>query len=380
MLCIKVDEFELKMVKMNTVKGDLNKIYYDLSSPSAFSGLSAVYKQAKKQRPNLKRKDVEEYMLSQDTYTLHKPARHYFPRNRVVASGIDSDWQADLCDVQSLKKYNDNVSYLLTVIDVLSKHGWAVPIPQKTPEMVKKAFMTILKQSMRHPGRLFTDQGKEFVGKIFKTFLEGEGILHLTSRDPNVKASVVERYNRTLKSRIWKYLSHHNTHRYIDAVPHLVNAINHSYQRMIKMRPVDVTAENEAEVWQTLYGKMKEKSRKEPKFHVGEKVRIGKYKHIFEKGYLPNYTEEVFEISQVVHRIPTVYRLKDYNGEPIEGVFYGYELVKVIKDETEEHYKIEKVLKTRTKKGVKEVFVKWKGYPNKFNQWIPQAEIVELLQ
>ena len=356
----------------------LDKVYYGCDSPAAFTGVSVVYREAKRHDPKIKYSDVVEYMQKQDTYTLHKPIQHNFSRNRVVATGIDSHWQADLCDMKSLRKYNDSVGYLLTVIDVLSKTGWAVPTKVKTPEAVRDAFASILTESGRIPAYLFTDCGKEFIGSPFQKFLKLNGIEHITSRDPNVKASVAERYNRTLKTRIWKYMTKNNSNRYIDDLQKIVTGINHSFHRMIKMRPVDVCTKNENEVWQNLYGDTVKRS-KDFKFSVADKVRISKYKHVFEKGYLPNFTEEIFEIAECIARQPPVYRLKDLNGDPIEGVFYDQELVKVIKDDEDEVYKIEKVLKTRTIRGIKELFVKWKGYPNKFNQWIPQTDVVSVM-
>jgi len=363
-----------------------NEVYYDLDSPAAYSGLSPVYKEAKRRDASIRQADVEKFMQAQDTYTLHKPVRRHFPRNRVVAIGIDSDWQADLCDMQSIREHNDDVGYLLTVIDVLSKTAWAVPTSSKSPETVKKAFAGILAHSGRQPDRLYTDQGKEFVGKAFQTFLERNFIQHITSKDPEVKAAVAERYNRTLKTRIWKYMTGNSTNRYIDVLPKIVHAINHSYHRMIKMRPVDVNRSNEAQVWENLYGvplhpdsfgprSSSGRSAGGAKFRLGDQVRISKHKHVFEKGYLPNFTEEIFTISKCVERKPRVYHLMDQAGETIDGTFYEPELVKVIKDEDAVH-KIEKVLKTRTRKGVKEVLVKWLGYPNKFNQWIPKSDLV----
>ena len=354
----------------------LDKLYYDPSSPTAFTGLSAIYKEARKRNSKITKRDVSDYLERQDTYTLHKPVRRKFPRNKVVAIGLDTDWQGDLCEIRSLKKHNDGVAYLLTVIDVLSKHSWVQPTTNKTPEAVKEAFATILERSGRKPWRFFTDNGKEFVGKPFKGFLERQDIQQLTSRDPNMKASVAEHYNRTLKTRIWKYLTKNNTHRYIDALQKIVDSINKSYHRSIKMRPIDVNISNEVEVWNRLYKSKKSDTAPEFKFQVNDKVRISKHKHVFEKGYLPNFTEEIFVVAECVARDPPVYHLKDSDGEAIEGVFYEHELVKTINEE--ELFKIERIIETRKRKGQIEVLVKWKGYPKKFNQWIPEKELVSV--
>ncbi len=350
----------------------LENVYYDVSSPACYAGIKAVLREAKRYDPSIRIQDVKEFMEKQDTYTLHKPVRRKFLRNRVVATGIDSDWQADLCDMQALRKYNDNVAYLLTVIDVLSKHAWARPTTSKTPAAVRDAFAIILVESQRKPQCLYTDQGKEFLGKPFQQFLKHHWVQHITSNSPDVKASVAERYNRTLKTRLWKYMTKNNTQRYIDDLQAIVDSINGSYHRMIKRRPIDVMHKNETEVWETLYA---DSNHGQPsfKFKVGDQVRISKYKHIFEKGYLPNFTQEIFTIRERISRNPPVYRLKDYNSDPIEGVFYEQELVKTIKED--DVYKIEKILQHRTRRGVKEFYVKWLGYPNSFNQWIPERDL-----
>ncbi len=109
------------------------------------------------------------------------------------------------------------------------------------------------------------------------------------------------------------------------------------------------------------------------KFDIGDKVRIAQHKHVFKKGYLPNFTEEIFTIVECLARHPPVYKVKDWNGDPIIGIFYQWELVKFVKPD--EIDTIEEVLKTRKHKGVTEHFVKWLGYPDKFNQWIKQSDL-----
>ena len=349
----------------------LHDVYFNLSSPACFSGLNKVLTEARKRDPSITLEDVKTFLEKQDTYTLHKPVQRKFPRNKTIAVGIDSDWQADLCEMKSVKKFNDGFTYILTVIDVLSKYAWAEPIPNKKPESVVEAFKKILKESGRKPWRLLTDKGNEFRGKPFQDFVAGQNIKYLQSESPDIKASVAERYNRTLKARLWKYFTQSASLRYIEALPKLVTAINHSYHRSIKCRPVDVTLENEQEIWERLYGQ----KLPEPdfKFNIGDKVRIAQYKHVFKKGYLPNFTQEIFTVVKQLGRYPPVYQIEDLNSEAITGIFYEHELVKVVKPE--EIYKIEKIIKTRKRKGETEHFVKWLGYPSKFNQWINQSDL-----
>ena len=111
------------------------------------------------------------------------------------------------------------------------------------------------------------------------------------------------------------------------------------------------------------------------KLKVDDTVRISKYKNIFAKGYTPNWTEEVFIVTEIIPRIPAVYRIKDLNNETVEGVFYESELQKVIKED--DVYKVDQILKKRKRNGGTEFFVSWLGYPDSFNSWIKQSDILK---
>jgi hypothetical protein len=240
----------------------------------------------------------------------------------------------------------------------------------KTADETVRAFGKIFK--VRKPQKLQTDKGKEFynskVQKLFKEFN-----IHHFSTNSNVKASVVERFNRTLKEKMWRYFSEVGTNKWIDVIDELVDNYNNSYHRSIKMKPVDASKDiNEDIVRKNLYGTMTIENKK-PKFKVGDKVRISKWKSIFSKGYLQNYTTELFTISKVLHTNPLTYKIKDLNDEEVEGIFYEPELVKY--DKQDEDYEVEKILKTRTKNGKKEYFVKWKSYGHEFNSWIPAENL-----
>ena len=155
------------------------------------------------------------------------------------------------------------------------------------------------------------------------------------------KASIVERLIRTLKTKMWRYFTAKKTMRYVDMLPDMVHSYNHSVHRSIKTKPVDVTAENEKKVWHTLYDHDPVKNVKY-KFKIGDQVRISKMKRTFEKGYLPNFSKEIFTISKQIPR-DAVYKLKDLDGEELKGTFYEKELQKIIKEDYV--YEIEKILK-----------------------------------
>ena len=352
----------------------LASIYLDPSQPASFGGLDAVYRAVKEKAKNkISRKQVRDWLSQQDVYTLHKPARRRYKRSRVIVPGIDAQFQADLVDLQNLSRYNKGYKYLLTCIDIFSKYAWVLPLKSKQGQELVKAFQKILSTG-RKPSKLQTDLGTEFLNRVFQTYLRDNNIDFFTVNS-GLKASVVECFNRTFKNKMYKYFTAKNTLTYINVLPQLVSSYNNTYHRSIKMKPSEVTKANETKVWDTLYGNDVEK-RVRFKFQVGDRVRISKVKRMFEKSYLPNFTEEMFTVYKRMARQVPVYKLKDDAGEILDGTFYEPELQKIIKNG--DVYRVEKILRKRERKGIVEYFVKWKGYPDKFNSWIAESNISKL--
>ena len=336
----------------------LASIYLDPSHPASFGGLDAVYRAVKENgKSKISRKQVQDWLSQQDVYTLHKPARRHYKRSRVIVPGINAQFQADLVDVQRLSRYNKGYKYLLTCIDIFSKYAWVVPLKTKQGQELVKAFKNIL-SSRRKPIKLQTEQGTEFLNSVFQKFLRDNDIDFFTVNS-GLKASVVERFNRTFKNLMYKYFTAKNTLAYVDVLPQLIKSYNNTYHRSIKMKPSQVTKANEAKVWDTLYGSDVQK-RVRFKFQVGDRVRISKVKRSFEKSYLPNFTEEMFTIYKRFARQVPVYKLKDDAGEISDGTFYEPELQKVIKND--DVYRVENVFRKRKRNGKVEYLVRWKGY------------------
>ena len=176
------------------------------------------------------------------------------------------------------------------------------------------------------------------------------------------KSVVAERFIKTLKSKIYKYMTSISKTVYIDKLDDIVDKYNNTYHTKIKMKPIDVKDN-------TYINTSKEINNKDPKFKVGARVRISKYKNIFAKGYMPSWSEEVFFIKKVKNTVPWTYVINDLNGEEIIGTFYEKELQKT----NQEEFRIEKVIR---RKGDK-LYVKWKGYDNSFNNWIDKANLVQ---
>ena len=143
-------------------------------------------------------------------YTLHKPRRKRFPTAPVVVYGIDEQWAADLVEVQKLARYNKGMRYLLTVIDVFSKYAWVRPLPNKTGKEVQKGFASIFKEG-RKPASIQTDDGKEFYNAVVSEFFKRNNV-HRFSTLGDTKANVAERFNRTLKERLYRFFLRQTTH------------------------------------------------------------------------------------------------------------------------------------------------------------------------
>ena len=247
-----------------------------------------------------------------------------------------------------------------------------VPIKSKTGPVLVEAFKVIL-SSGRKPHKIMTDQGTEFFNKSFQTLLKNEDI-HLFNTFNETKASIVERVIRTFKTKMWRYFTAKKTMRYLDMLPDLAYSYNHNKHRSIERPPALVNSENEDEVFCTLYRNVSDNVQPvKCKFKTSDQVRMSKIKRKFEKGYLPNYSKEIFTVSKKVPRNPPVYKLKDYDGEELKGTFYDKELQKVIKHD--DMYEVEKILKKRGKGKNVKYLVKWSGYSDKFNSWVSASEI-----
>ena len=293
---------------------------------------------------------------------------------KVTVFGPDEQWAADLVDVQKLKKFNKGVNYLLTVVDVFSKTAWVVPMKQKTGPQTAAALEKLFKTSKRRPRQLQTDDGKEFYNKHVTKVLKEGNVRHFSTAG-DTKASVVERFNRTFKQRLYRYMTTYNTASYLKALPALVKGYNASFHRSIGMAPDAVNLENAKEVWERLYGtKKNRKKAKRPLLKVGDKVRLNEKHRPFQKGYLPGWTEEVFVVSHVrLDGNVIVYKIAEWDDTPIKGTFYQEDLQKVTTAD-DDLFRIDSVVKRKKDT----LLVRWKGWPAKYDSWIDKKDLVPL--
>ena len=184
---------------------------------------------------------------------------------------------------------------------------------------MKESDRSEAKSKGRKPNKIWVDKRSEFYNSSFKKWLK-DNDLEMYSTHNEGKSVAAERFIRTLKNKIYKYMT--SIHDFnIDKLDDIVDEYNNTYHRTIKMKPIDVKDN-------TYIDFEKEVNDRDPKFKVGDHVRISKYKNIFAKGYTPNWSEEVFVISKIENRVPWAYVINDLNGKEITGTFYEKELQK----------------------------------------------------
>lgn len=300
---------------------------------------------------------------------IHKSARKNFVRRPVILKGIDDLWQADLIDIQTFENVNGGYRYILVVIDTFSKFAWAIPVKTKTKIEITKSFEHVLKKSRRVPVNLQTDLGTEFYNDTFRKLITSCKINHYSTYSTK-KASIVERLIKTLKHKLYKYFSCNGSYKWVGKpLESIMHSYNNSVHRITKYKPTDVNKHNESTVLTNIKDSQKTIKVRKNKFNLGDYVRISKYKGIFQKGYTPNWSTEIFNVSKVNATNPITYEIIDQRKQPILGTFYEEELQKT---KYPDIYLVEKVLK---KKGNK-LFVKWLGLSNSENSWIDKKSVV----
>lgn len=332
----------------------LSSAYYDLESGVGFAGLSALQRYGKQQ--GILPSETKKWLMKQKHYKKFKPQRKTIKRRSTYVDGLDEQWQADLIDVQKYSRWNRGYRYILICIDILSRYVWATPLKSKDYMDVLQGFKKIVSGTERKPLVLQTDQGTEFVGVHFQSFLKHLGVRHFYTSQ-STKSSIVERVIRTIMGKIWQAMENRGAEKkWTDLLPKAVKGYNNSFHRSIGVAPNKVSVNNSQEVWRYLFRGGKKKQPKEsdqpiitidsakavvkkkkkikPAFSVGDKVWIydkKASKNAFQKGYKSKWlTDQVFTIHLVNDKTrPFTYRLHNAEGKLVPGQFYKEQLQKI---------------------------------------------------
>ncbi len=264
---------------------DLKTNYTNAGHPIAFSGINNVYDYYK----GLLSKDtIKNILSSAESYTLHREY-HKGQRNPSYSHFKRNQFQMDLVDIQELAPFNDNIRYLLAVIDTFTRYAWVRLLKDKRGDTVLQAFKSILQSAGGNPRTIVTDRGTEFFNKQFQAFCEQNNI-KLYTPDSSIHAAYIERFNRSLQSLIYKYMSENETHRFIDKTNpdgtltnvfhNLMQTYNNRKHRMIGTSPF--IAENDPSVHLDMRLRMSKYyeniKKKNKTLNIGDTVRIAKQK------------------------------------------------------------------------------------------------------
>lgn len=356
----------------------LRKLYYNIESPASFSSAERLYAEAKQFDKSIKLDDVKKFLSGELTFTLHRRVVRKFKRNPVVASRHGEQGQADLIDIQKYKKENNNISFILTVIDVFSKFAHAIPLKSKSAADVANAFKALFKTY--RPLSIQKDEDKEFTCKAVQTVFKQHLVKWFLAKNEKIKCAVVERFQRTIMTRINKYLTSKGTHSFVDLLPKFLTAYNNSYHRSIKTSPLLAVLAPAELIFKNLYGFENERALlrnlyAKPKVSEGVPVRVAANKSRFAKGYSQNFTDEIYTIDKAMTGVNRpVYRLKDHKDKVIKGNFYPDEIQQI---EKKDLYRVQ-VLAERKRGRGKQYLVHYENFPDSDNEWIPASRLRDI--
>lgn len=305
----------------------LEQLYSSAGSPAALSSAVRLYDIARKRGYDGTLSDVREFLETKPSYTKHRKARRKFPRNRVECRDINSVWMFDLADYSRLAKWNDKVKFLFHLVDCVSKKGYVIAQKNKTAEVTLDSFKQVVLKAGVVCEFAYTDKGTEWT-KITK-YLNENSKIHAFAQDPIIKSSLAERFVRTIKDLIYRYLTENKTLRYIDSLQLIVDTYNSRKHRSIGMSPNEVSRLNVAEVKRKLYPPIKLKLPLKFRFKIGDFVRVQVQYSPFNKGSYGTYSDDLYIIKSQLPRVPVCYEITHIrSGDDVAGVFYENELTR----------------------------------------------------
>lgn len=308
------------------MKRVLERSYYDKAYKTSYTSKSALIKNFKHKFPA---KDIAEWSDKQKNITRFSPAVKKFRRQQVFAHKFDSIWMIDLADMQKFAKFNKNYKYFAVLTCCLSRFTYTFKLKSKKSDEVIEQLKKMFKK--KKPSlALASDAGGEFCSRRYIEFLKSEGIQDWKMRNQESKATLAEARIKLIKSRIYKYLAANDTKKWIDFLDHAVRNVNETFTKNINMSPSEAISDlkNEKLIFLRLYSNKIGLPTKREALKEGDQVRISHYKTIFRKGFLENFTDEIFSLKKVVHRDNNInlLQLEDKKGETINGLFYPREI------------------------------------------------------
>ena len=302
---------------------------------------------------------------------VHKPVIRNFKRRKVITKSPNETWAADLVDMNDQLDQNDGYRYMLNVIDIYSRFAWIVPMKTKTADSTLDAFKEVVKSAKTTPKNYWVDEGKEFYNSKMEKYNEIHNINMYSTFGPH-KSAMIERFNRTIKEKMYYYFTESDNNNWVNEIANLLKTYNNTVHSSTNQKPIDRIKNTDKEAIKDNiedYKEDKSEKVKTAKYKVGDLVRTTYVKKVFDKGYKPKWSQEIYRIVKIAKTNPVTYIIEDLLKEKIKGKMYEQEIQKT-KQEVGGLTLIEKVLETK-KQGKKTMqLVKWLGYPEKFNSWV----------
>ena len=353
------------------------RAYRQPGHPVAFSAPDNVAKHF-----GISKKKAKEYLEHNESYTLHREFKQPPFYNPYYVRRRREQVQGDLIDVSRLSRENDDVKFLLLLIDIMTKKVWVLPLKSKSAAHMKTAMEGWLDSLVTKPKIFKTDKGTEFTNRQVQGLLRSKNV-EWQHAYGTLKACIAERANKSLQILLYKYMTEAETVRYIDKLASLVQTYNKRGHRTLKgMTPEEADLpQNEARVqaiFQQKYLKAASHRRHRLPFSVGDLVRIKTDPRKISsssRAYAIQFHGEYFRIYRINRTLAVAmyYLRSEDTGDNIEGGFYAQELQRIRGDV----YRIERVIRRRVRNGRRQALVKWRYYSDRWNEWIDEANITQ---
>ena len=344
----------------------LDKIFSNPNDYGSLSGPNIMYNVVKeKNERNLSHNQIKHYFAMKDSYTTSRKRINKLNEPPYITHFKYEIIQTDLLFMTKYANDNDSTFYLLTCIDAFSKFAYVRGLKDKTSKTVCDAFKSILDEINSPILSCTYDLGSEFKTKVWHKLMNDYNINYFPTTTGHL--AIIERFHKTLKSKLTKHMIENNTHRYIDRLQNIVQSYNNTKHSSINCKPSEVNRTNQYKIFKYLNKNLwKLPKAKEYAFNLKDSVRISLNRTIYDRESTERFSREIYTI---VHRYRrsnvNTYKLMDCSKEILVGNFYEPELVLVIEDKNKMH-PIEKILKkTKTK-----ALVKFENFPKKCSEWV----------
>lgn len=353
----------------------LSRLWKDGETPAAFSG-QTLFNRHTNAPSQLIRREILPSIVTYQKFRAAKRPRTYNPyyvrtKRKILQSDI-----VFMDQPKSMIRMNRGYKYVLIVQDIFSRKIWVKPLKTKAAKEVEIALSNILRemQPFSKSARFVIDRGTEYLNRSIRTLLNS---YHISITHPSDgHASHVERANLSLQRLLFQRMEEIGRRKWVDFLESAAGIMNKRHHRIIRMSPEKAElAHNRNKVIEamSIYTQKAQSQKKKIEFSVGDQVRLMRDKNKFNRGYHPTFTDEVFRVKNILSHLPVpMYEVEEWDGTPIEGNFYAEELSLVLGDV----FKVERIIRRKVRNGVRSAYVKWEGFPAKYNSWVAETDIV----